>query len=369
MMNAKVRCAMPPGLGQRVARRLPIPLKQSASRARQATLRFILRWQRRASNPGRFSVSLKQTLNLLYPEKLPADLHLDETALAAAGSLRVHDLQAFRRILAALDGPSAPSPVHVRFGMSDVGTVEVNGLRLILDRADNSVSQDILGERGYEPEVTQVLEDVLRPGMTFVDVGANVGYHALLASRLVGANGRVIAVEPLSENCRSLLMSMSENCVNNLTLLPVALDDHQGWAHFSTHIGSNASLVSDSVEEIARGYGTIVPTFRLDDLVVGPVDVMKIDIEGAEARAVAGASGLISECRPIVVTEVSEEMLGRVSGSSIKGYLEWFMSRDYSVFLLDRFGGRPEPVADVDHFLSSWNDPLRIENLLLLPIT
>jgi hypothetical protein len=96
---------------------------------------------------------------------------------------------------------------------------------------------------------------------------------------------------------------------------------------------------------------------------------MKIDIEGAEARAVAGASGLISECRPIVVTEVSEEMLGRVSGSSIKGYLEWFMSRDYSVFLLDRFGGRPELVADVDHFLSSWNDPLRIENLLLLPIT
>jgi len=354
-------------LQRRIARLLPAPVARWIAQARHATLRAILSWQRRPSRPGTFSLSLKETLNFLYPERLPADLHLDDTALRVVGSLRVRDLHTVRRILAALDGPSAPSPVHVRFGASDVAKVDVNGMTLILDRADNSVSQDIIEARGYEPEVTRVLKSVLRPGMTFVDIGANVGFHALLGARLVGPTGRVIAVEPLSENCRSILTSVAENDFANLTLLAVALDDHQGWCHLSTHIGSNTSLISDAADHIARGYGTIVPTFRLDDLIDGPIDVIKIDVEGSEARAVAGASRLIAECRPIVVTEVSEEMLSRVSGSSVRKYVEWFTCQGYSVSRLDREAEDPTPIPEIDDFLAAWNDPFRIENLLLLP--
>jgi hypothetical protein len=94
---------------------------------------------------------------------------------------------------------------------------------------------------------------------------------------------------------------------------------------------------------------------------------MKIDVEGAEARAVAGASRLIAQCRPIVVTEVSEEMLSRVSGSSVRKYVEWFTCQGYSVSRLDRAAGMPYPVPEIDAFLAAWNDPFRIENLLLLP--
>ena len=65
---------------------------------------------------------------------------------------------------------------------------------------------------------------------------------------------------------------------------PVAVDDHRGWLHLATNIGSNASLVSDEADQIAVGYGTIVPSFRLDDLVEGPIDVVKVDVEGAEGR-------------------------------------------------------------------------------------
>ncbi len=358
---------MPSALQRRVATLLPGTALERLARARNLVAGTTLRWQRRLSTPGAVSLSLRDALNLLYPEALPADLGLDEVARRATGSLRVRDLQAIRRILAALDGPSAPSPFQVRFGPRDVVRVDVGGVRLVLDAADVSVSDDIIQGRGYEPEVTRVLEALLRPGMTFVDIGANVGYHALLGSRLVGPTGQVIAVEPFSENCRLILMSVAENGVDNLTLLPVALHDHQGWSHLSTHIGSNASLISSGVDEIARGYGVIVPTFRLDDLISGPIHVVKIDVEGAEARAIAGARRLVAECRPAVVTEVSEEMLARVSGSSVREYLDWFVSQGYSVSALDRTGGEPKAIDDLNGFLSAWGDPARIENLLLLP--
>jgi FkbM family methyltransferase len=58
----------------------------------------------------------------------------------------------------------------------------------------------------------------------------------------------------------------------------------------SAHIGSNAGFGSDDIDQIVRGYGTIVPTFRLDQLIDGPIDVVKIDVEGTEFRAVIGAS-------------------------------------------------------------------------------
>lgn len=355
------------GTTRRVAASLPAPVKRQARCAYTAACRSVLAWQRRRSAPGEISFTLAEILNFLYPNALPEDLHLDDTALAAAGSLRVRDLATVRRVLAALDGPSAPSPVQIRFGPSDVAHVEVNGVTLVLDSADSSVAQEIVAKHCYEPDVTALLEDLLAPGMTFVDIGANVGYHALLGARLVGPAGRVVAVEPFSENCRAILMSIAESGIGNVTLLPVALDDHQGWSHMSTHIGSNASIVSDQVDQIARGYGTIVPTFRLDQLVTGPIDVIKIDVEGAETRAVRGASALISTWRPKVITEVSEEMLERVSASSVRAYIEWFTTKGYSVSLLDRDRGHPVPVTDLDRFLGSWTDRLRVENLLLEP--
>lgn len=363
------RYAFPMGRSslRRVAHRLPAPIRWLGSRARTRIYRNVLGRQRKASTPGEFSFSLNELLNFLYPEGLPEGLFLDDLALAIADSLRVRDLDTVRRILAALDGPSAPTPVQIRFGPNDLTNVEANGTTFVLDRADCSVAKEIIEQHSYEPEVTTLLKELLQPGMTFVDIGANVGYFTLLASRLVGSAGRVIAIEPFSENCRSILMSVAENGATNVTLFPVALDDRSGWAHMAAHIGSNASFVPDQVDQIASAYGTIVPTFPLDQLMEGPVDVMKIDVEGAEGRAVSGAAELITKYRPIVVTEVSDAMLTLRSNWSMRSYIEWFTAKQYSVSILDRNGGSPERVQNLEELLSSWSDPYRIENLLLLP--
>src|SRR6185295_8723804 len=75
---------------------------------------------------------------------------------------------------------------------------------------------------------SKYLSDRLKDGDIFIDVGANVGYHTLLASRLVGANGKVFAIEAASKTYAQLLKNLSENQVNNVTAFHVAVSDIPG---------------------------------------------------------------------------------------------------------------------------------------------
>jgi len=188
--------------------------------------------------------------------------------------------------------------------------------------------------------------------MTVVDVGANLGYYSLLASRLVGREGRVIAVEPNSENCRLLLSSLRLGEITNVELMPVACDTSAGWAYYSTHVGSNGGLV-DGADVLAHP-GVVVPTFRLDDIVTGPVHFLKLDVEGAEGRVIRGATRILERDRPLVTTELKEEMLRRVSEMSLGEYLGHFEALGYSPVLLDKETGEERPYADVATLLDSW---------------
>src|SRR5690606_4127661 len=131
-----------------------------------------------------------------------------------------------------------------------------------------------------------------RPGMNVLDVGANIGVHTFLLSQLVGSTGHVTAVEPNSENAPLIILGQLRNNISNITLLPVALDQERGWAHFSPHQGSNGGLIAATVVSVSAGAGTVVPTLQLDDIAGERVDLIKIDVEGAEWRALAGSKVL-----------------------------------------------------------------------------
>ena len=145
-----------------------------------------------------------------------------------------------------------------------------------------------------------------------VDVGANLGYYSLLAAQLVGPSGRSWHLEPNSENCRLLLSSLRLAGVTNVELLPVAADVSSGWAYYSTHVGSNGGLVNE--EDLLSRPGTVVPTFPLDELVTRQVDFLKMDVEAPKDGSSRGPARIIEHDRPIITTELKEEMLRRVSG-------------------------------------------------------
>jgi FkbM family methyltransferase len=304
---------------------------------------------------------------VLYPDVADREA-LYKAACAALRSDRIATTADLRRLLGGLDRQRFPSPVSVRFRAGDVSTTTLEGLRILVDRADASVSLTAAGTRRYEPHLVPVLAQHCRPGMTAVDAGANIGIHTVALGRLVGPAGRVIAVEPSSENCRLLLASARENGLTNVEVHPVALDEREGWSYLTGHIGSNAGLVSTSDQMFVEGSGWIVPTRRLDELVRGDVHLMKLDVEGAEGRLIRGGTRIIERCRPVVISEFSCEMLRRVSRMEPLDYLSFFTERGYRISIIDRSDpGSLRPVSSPDALLATWGDELRIEDLLIEP--
>jgi FkbM family methyltransferase len=267
-------------------------------------------------------------------------------------------------MLGTVEHQLAPTAFSVQLSERDAVRCRVGGLDLLADMADAAVTPG-LRAGDYEPHLTAVFERYCQPGMTVVDVGANLGYYSLLAARLVGPAGRVVALEPNSENCRLLLSSLRLGAVTNVDLVPVACDTTTGWAYYSTHVGSNGGLVDDG--DLLGRPGVVVPTFRLDDVVSGPVHFLKLDVEGAEGRVVQGATRILERDRPIVTTELKEEMLSRVSGMSLTEYLGFFESRGYAPVMLDKDTGDEHPYPDVTSMLGAWEIKDELRDVLLVP--
>ena len=310
--------------------------------------------------PSSRGLTYEQLVHLLYPT-LPADLRADVDSAAAGDLSRVSTI---RRMLGTIEHQVAPTAFSVQLAEEDAVRCTVGGVELLCDAADAAVTPGLLSGH-YEAHLSAVFEKYCTNGMTVVDVGANLGYYSLLASRLVGPTGRVVALEPNSENCRLLLSSLRLNDITNVQLLPVAADRASGWAYYSTHVGSNGGLIDDG--ELLSHPGTVVPTFRLDDLVEGPVGFLKMDVEGAEGRVVEGATRLIARDRPIVTTELKDEMLRRVSGTSVAEYLGSFEKLGYTPMLLEKTTGAERPYASVAELLADWDEVDELRDVLLLP--
>lgn len=308
-----------------------------------------------------------QLVRLLFPQGL--DDHQRATVNAVIGHDDPFAPVTVRRVLGALDQQRAPSPVVVRFGPADVERLTIDDLVLVLDRADASVSIQIRDAGVYEPYVSAVLDRLLEPGDVFVDVGANVGYHTMRAAARVGADGRVLAVEANPENARLLLLSAAANGFSQVEVLPVAFGRHLGHVNFVSHVGSNGGFAPDGPEALESGRATVVPTMPLDALGLDRVDVMKIDVEGAESIVIEGGLETIRRCRPAIVVEFSCEMTERVGGITPLEHLERIVDLGYALHLVDRGGGPPIPFASPADLLADWGDHLRLEDLLLLPTT
>jgi FkbM family methyltransferase len=305
-------------------------------------------------------LSFDELVHLLYPS-LPDELR-PEVDEAGAGQLT--QVSTIRRMLGTIEHQVAPTAFSVQLAAEDAVRCTVSGVELFCDSADAAVTPGLRSGE-YEPHLTAVFERYCTPGMTVVDVGANLGYYSLLASKSVGPSGKVIAMEPNSENCRLLLSSLRLGGITNVELIPVACDRSTGWAYYSTHVGSNGGLIDEG--DLLAHPGVVVPTFRLDDLVAGPVGFLKMDVEGAEGRVVSGATRLIERHRPIITTELKEEMLKRVSGTTVADYLGYFESLGYAPSVLEKATGAEKPYPSVAAFLADWRDTDELRDVLLVP--
>lgn len=160
-----------------------------------------------------------------------------------------------------------------------------------------------------EPRLFDLLVDTLRPGDVFIDAGANIGFYSMLASRLVGPDGQVHAIEMMPETARSLRFNLQASGAHNVTVHEVALSDttdEMVEASFNPRFLGQASVTS--MLGAARTQTVEVKTKRLDDLLrLDRVNFIKIDLEGNEFKALKGAENLLEHTELIAFENTTKD--------------------------------------------------------------
>lgn len=165
----------------------------------------------------------------------------------------------------------------------------------ILVRADDYIGRAVLLFGDLDPKISAILRRVLRPGDTVVDVGANCGLVALQAARLVGPRGRVHAFEPQADPASMLTESAFLNGFAHLYVHRTALSDHDGRMSLRLDPANSGKASLSRTEPVA---GRTVRVRRaadaLEELRLGPVRLLKLDVEGHEAEVLDGAAGWLA---------------------------------------------------------------------------
>jgi len=160
---------------------------------------------------------------------------------------------------------------------------------------------------GWEPDAQRLMVQHLRPGAVAYDIGANYGIHTILMARLVGETGHVYAFEPVPPIRASLGENVSLNGFSNVTCVAMAASDRRGEVSFVTGIHEGAGHFAD-VGDNRTGQKITVQTIALDEFAYEqgnrPPTLMKIDVEGAESRALQGAQRILREARPILLMDL-----------------------------------------------------------------
>jgi FkbM family methyltransferase len=245
----------------------------------------------------------------------------------------------------------APKPFGpLSYPCSDELIVQtVHGFRMVVDGRDLSVTPDLVIEGSYEPSGENFVKSILRGGDWAIDVGANVGLFSLLAGQCVGPFGRVFSYEPNPRPAglmaKSLVMNwMHERVVprrvavgnepgtTTLTFLPEVLGGSQ-----VTRPDLTRSAFQESIKAMGEERAQIVavPCVRLDDEfpIDLPIRLLKIDVEGYEARVLAGADRLLKQrCIDYVMIELLEEVAGSMWADTL-AQVKRVISYGYSVCL------------------------------------
>jgi FkbM family methyltransferase len=194
----------------------------------------------------------------------------------------------------------------IRHGMHLMADMP-GGRKLCLPEGDEDVSRFIRLHGEWEPETTAYLRRTVQPGWRCVDVGANVGWFAILMADLAGPAGQTIAVEPLAELCDCIRESAAAyGFEDRLTVVEAAAAETEGG---SLRLNLHASKLGFTTERVPFDWTPAemrdAKTVTLDRLLGswGRCDLIKIDVEGCEPRVVRGARAILEKHRPLLLVE------------------------------------------------------------------
>jgi FkbM family methyltransferase len=216
----------------------------------------------------------------------------------------------------------------------------------------------------YEPDVSMALKHLLKAGHTFIDCGANVGYFSILAAQLVQEGGTVVSIEANPSTYSLLKRNLSVNGVG----IPVhcALTTQKGEVELFMPIEGGDVYSSLHIGGLLQGQA--VKTFQvqgraldevIEELKLSQINLIKIDVEGAELEVLRSANHLLSHFRPLLIMEYSVKTWSAF-GATAKDLEQLLERHSYKSYLYDK-----ENKCLVPTTLKTWQE--NYVNVVLVP--
>jgi FkbM family methyltransferase len=240
--------------------------------------------------------------------------------------------------------------------------LSAGGGRIVVDRNDK-LARTLFLKGNYESEVGAALIKFLRPGMTFLDVGANVGFFSIIGSRLVGSKGAVHSFEPDPRNFRRLARNVAVNNVSNIILNRMALMEKEGsialrmltedgWGLYSS-VGEPLIGVAEPRKLSGKTVTQRVVSSTLDKYVwekkVKRIDLVKIDVEGTELSVLKGGERLLGgKNGPILIIEFNR-LTTSVLGYDLCTLKEYVESLGYTLHRITDGSGSLTELGNVSN--------------------
>jgi len=229
--------------------------------------------------------------------------------------------------------------------------VQADGLSYFLS-PEGAIPLEMWSRRYFERHELDFIVGALQPGMTFIDIGANVGLFSIPAAKKV-KHGKVYAFEPSAWTVEILAKNAGLNSASNLETVRSAVGDYTGEATLQINVAGKDGLntIGKPVHEDSEIAGTEkVPITTLDGFLrrrsISRVDVMKVDVEGAELMVFRGASDLLSKpTAPLILYEGG--FLSKGFGYHPVETMWMLQGLGYSFFVIDSKTGQISiPAAD-----------------------
>lgn len=201
--------------------------------------------------------------------------------------------------------------INIKYPFLEEITINVNQYRMIVLKKDTGLSRGLLSDRIWEPYTTRLIQEVVEEGEVVADIGANLGYYALLEASLVGKNGKVYAVEPNPPAFKVLRKNVELNDFDNLSIHEIAIGEKNGTALLRVPNELNiASITSTNArKEKVEKFSERIKLFKvrmmtfdnfIKNFMHGKTPTfIRMDVEGYEYEIIKGMESLLKTGQPL----------------------------------------------------------------------
>ena len=211
---------------------------------------------------------------------------------------------------------------------------KVQGSFMLLDVSKLGIHRDLFLYGIREPTATKILKKEVQEGMYVLDIGANIGYYALMEAKIVKSNGHVWAVEPSPDNAWFIERNITINGLDNITVHKVAMGDKIGTVYLDVY--EEAPNLNRVSFHKAKGSMKKIPVeiTTLDEFVkrnnIQKVDFMRFDVEGFECRIIKGGEKTLDKHSPKIFLEIHPKKMKEYN-DTLEGMLEELSKFDYYI--------------------------------------